>query len=105
MFALVSLAACSGQTATRTDGPPEEVLWRLAQESLLPGQRIENLTIVRIAECQLSANTKASFGYDAEWVVEYTTDISQQNGNRSSHNEETVVVALKENGQWIMVDV
>jgi hypothetical protein len=101
VFALVYVTACSRQTVAKRDGPPEEIFWRIAQESLLPGERIENLTIIRSAECQLSANTKASFGYVSEWVVDYETEISGKDGSRSSSDKKTKVVALKENGEWV----
>jgi len=97
----VVVVACSNQATPTNSGPPEEVFWRMAQESLLPGHRIESLAIVRKAECQLSDNTKASFGYVSEWVVEYETVIFDKNRSRTSSDTETRVVALKENGEWV----
>jgi len=100
VLVLSALTACTGETTSANDGPPVEVFWRLAQASLLPGQRIDQLTVTREAECQLSENTKASFGYVSEWVVEYAVNITHQDGKTSALNRRSVV-AQKENGEWV----
>ncbi len=97
---LFALTACSSETKSVKEGPPIEVFWRSTQASLFPGQRIEKLTVTREAECQLTENTKASFGYVSEWVVEYAVNISQQDGKTSNLNLRSVV-AQKENGEWV----
>lgn len=100
LLALLLLTACSNQPVAANDSPPVEVFWRLEQDSLLPGQRIDQLTVTREAECQVSENTKASFGYVSEWVVEYAVNITHQDGKTSPLNRRSVV-AQKENGEWV----